>query len=249
MGSLRKHRRSGNSQTDVLGQCASAPRDGFSEVIPTEDEEHPLPTVEIPRAGVDPVLDKVAMTVAGADRSEGSEDDSRAQPGRRGYHAEIGAVARVRPVLRAAGEPGTHRVQMDVATGLQEMPIGLNDDGLVASPEQWAVRAVTAVESLGIDVVQVPHRAAEVRLGGAHEQVVVVVHQAVCVKLDQKPRRQLAQQCKKLDGVVGRLEHGPLGRSTVHDVIPSSGELETQRSCHRARRRKEAGDASRIVEP
>jgi hypothetical protein len=66
------------------------------------------------------------------------------------------------------------------------MPL-LDDNGLVTPLKDMAYPAVSSIEALGVDTVELAHPLSKVGIRGFHQQVVVIAHQAVGVDGPVKP--------------------------------------------------------------
>lgn len=169
------------------------------------------------------VDERVVLSEVGEQALDGQEP-GWAQPDRR-------LVARPRPFADTLAQLCSQRVAEDVADGGEQVFVLLHEERAVAALEEVAVAAVAAVEALGVDTVQVPHAAGEVRLRRLHEQVVVVRHQAVREPL---PAVALAAERECLEEAlavcrvpVDRLALVP----TCDDVEDSVCELDAGRAC------------------
>jgi len=77
---------------------------------------------------------------------------------------------------------------------MQQICIGINKNGLVAAPVQRAVTPLIAIEELRIHTIEMPHAAAEIPKRRMEQQVVVVAHQTIGMRLDAEPLDQISQQ-------------------------------------------------------
>ena len=89
-------------------------------------------------------------------------------------------------LLGGSGEPGTDRIEDDVAGQLQEIRVLVDNDRLIPSLEDVARSVVLTVEFLRIDAVEVSHAPREIPFGCFNQQMVVVVHEALAVILRAK---------------------------------------------------------------
>ncbi len=103
------------------------------------------------------------------------------QKGRRGGQTSRRPVARPRVGVGLAGAPGTYRIEHDVPTQLQQIAVPVNYDRLEAPLQDVTDTAVAAVEGLGVDTVDLAHGFRQIGFGRFHDQMEVIVHQAVGV--------------------------------------------------------------------
>ena len=73
---------------------------------------------------------------------------------------------------------------MEIAADLEQMRISINDNGFVATMQQVACPAVSAVEIDRVGSVEPMHKHIEISLRRHKEKVEVILHQNICEHLD-----------------------------------------------------------------
>ena len=149
------------------------------------------------------------------------------------FEADHRAIARPSPIRWGEGTARSHRVQREVAHQLAEVLVGLDDFGVEPSFEEVAAQAIPVVESPRIERVQVTHAGGDGRLGGLHQQVEVVVHQAVAVEIPAVPDDRPPEQLHERPTVdVGQVDELP-AVAAHRQVADGVGDLRSQWSGHR----------------
>ena len=77
--------------------------------------------------------------------------------------------------LKAKGTPGW----LDTKEAIEQIFIGIDEDGLIAAPKQCPIAPMAPVESLGIDSIDVAHDPGEVSVRSSKTQMIVISHQGV----------------------------------------------------------------------
>jgi len=158
----------------VLRVCLHKPKPGCDKALVPVDESmawrrkvlFALDVLEVAPTCLLPALTEVKEQLLAG------EEACWSSPDRRG-------VARPAPVIEAGADSGRERVANDVADGSEQVSVLLHKARAEAPLEEVAVAAVATVERLGVDAIQLPHGAGEVRVRRLDEQVIVVVHQTV----------------------------------------------------------------------
>jgi hypothetical protein len=132
------------------------------------------------------------------------------------------------PLARIATEPRPHGVEHHIARELHEVGVGFDQDRLVAPLEDVPDTSVASIRGLGVHPVQLSHAPGEVRLGGLHDQVVVVAHLAPRVTTPVEPIADLAEefQPQQAIDVVGIDRLATV--TTRSQVVHPSGKLDPQ---------------------
>ena len=109
---------------------------------------------------------------------------------------------------------------MNVAGDTQQVGVRVDDDRLVTAPEERSIGAHEPVVPLRVYAIDTAHRPREIPQGRAHQQVVVIRHQAVGVHLQPEALRRFRKRLQKeLVGLALRKAHLP-ATATVHHVVP-----------------------------
>jgi hypothetical protein len=124
-----------------------------------------------------------------------------------------------RPVLRPRAEAGSNGVEVDVAAGVHEVPLGLDDPRGEARAEEMTTSSVPLVERERVRAMEILDACGKVRLSGVHEHVDVVRHQAVRVAL---PAVALDRAGEQVD-VQLSIASNANDRSPIH---PAGGDVE-----------------------
>ena len=112
---------------------------------------------------------------------------------------------------------------MDIAHQLQQIAVGIHQDRLIPAPEKLAVAAVTPVEALGVDSVDMAHAPRDVGIWRLHEQMIVVWHQAIGANMDIPGRRGFLEKLDKYSVILVVIKYALSPAATVHYVIPGVG--------------------------
>ncbi len=86
-------------------------------------------------------------------------------PGRWCDTTQIGRIARplrVECVLRDLRE---NRVQVNIPTQLGQIAVRIDENGLEAAPNEWAIRPALAIVALRVDPVEMAQRATQMAAG------------------------------------------------------------------------------------
>ena len=102
-----------------------------------------------------------------------------ARPVGLGVQTDQGSVAAPAVGIGTIDHVGAYRVEVNIATDLQQVAAAVHQSGFEAALEQVARELVAAVECLGVHAVDVARQARQIGFSGADDQVVVVAHQAV----------------------------------------------------------------------
>jgi hypothetical protein len=100
--------------------------------------------------------------------------------------------------------------------------VGIHEDRLEPPPKEGPIRLLQAVIPLSVEPLEMTHGHTQVGAWGVHQQVVVVVHEAVGVELHSKGVGDLASQRQKKLSVRISLENGATPGPAIHDMIPGT---------------------------
>jgi len=92
---------------------------------------------------------------------------------------------------------------------------------------------MTAVERLGVDLVQAPHSSDQIRLEGFEQQVVVVVHEATGIATPALLLDLFGEEVDEALAIPVVGENRFTCISTGGNVVNGTGELEAERACNR----------------
>ena len=119
------------------------------------------------------------------------------------------------------------------------MAVFLDEDGLVSPLEQMTRPAMQVVEKLRIHAVQLPHPDREVAVRRFNKEMIVVVHQTVCVADPIVALVDVLERVQEIDTVLVAFVDGLLFITPGGDVVDSAGILYAQRAGHGGRISKE----------
>ncbi len=91
----------------------------------------------------------------------------------------VGAIAGPWPVARALHHAGPHRIELDIATDLQQIAVPIDKNCLEAPLEQMPDLGMPTVVRLRVDAVELLHQHREIGAARVQHEVVVIAHQAV----------------------------------------------------------------------
>src|SRR5262249_6120076 len=131
----------------------------------------------------------------------------------------------------ARHDTGRHRVSMDIAQESVEVPVVLDERGLVPALKQMADAIVAAVEPLGVDRMQAGHDFREGGGAGPDGEVRVVGHQAVGEELEAELLAAAREQTQVLVAVYVAAKECPALVAASGDVIQPAGDLQSRQSC------------------
>jgi hypothetical protein len=121
---------------------------------------------------------------------------------------------------------------VNVAGNLKEIGIGVHQDGFEASSKEGTVSAVAAVKPLGVDPAEMPEGPGEIGSRGAHQQVVVVAHERVGMRLQGEEGMAILHKRQEIF-VVGGVEKDLLAAgAAVDDVVPGAFEFQAEGAGH-----------------
>ena len=121
---------------------------------------------------------------------------------------------------------------MNVAAEPGQVGIGVDQDRLVPPAEKRPIPSRRAVHTLREDAAEMPHGPAEIAARRLQQQVIMVAHQAIGVRLDAEGFLQIAQQRQERAAARRIVEHLPPSQSPVHHMIPGTFVFDPQRSRH-----------------
>lgn len=150
----------------------------------------------------------------------------------RGDESRRGLVARPRIGIGCAGGPGAHRSEHDVSAELDQITVPVNYDRLEPALQDVADPAMTAVKGSRIDAVELAHGVREISLRRFHNEMEVIVHQAVGVQQQVNPGNDMPEQPKKPLPVFVIQKDVPSGVAPGGDVVEGPGIFDPQWSRH-----------------
>jgi hypothetical protein len=92
--------------------------------------------------------------------------------------------------------------------------------------------AVSSVESLGIDPVELPHPPAEIALRGLDEQMIVIIHQAVGMAKPVEPGNNGNEDVKKEQPILVVTKDRAAGIPSGGNMVNGTGILYAQWARH-----------------
>jgi hypothetical protein len=137
----------------------------------------------VDHAGVLRPLEECAISVASS-RLASSERQVYAMTAHKCIGLAVGVASEARPakVARFAHEPGADRVRLDVPAALEEIPLGVDERGTIATFPERPRAPVTPVEILHVTPAERLHHSRwRLPLASRDEQVYVIRHQDVRV--------------------------------------------------------------------
>src|SRR6266508_1528595 len=114
------------------------------------------------------------------------------------------------------------------------MAVFLNEDRLVAALEQMACPLMTFIKKLGIDADQLPHTQGEIAVRRLDQEVIVVVHHAVCMTEPVISFIDMLKRVQEVDAVLVVFENCLLFIAAGSNVIDGTGVFYTEGSGHAA---------------
>jgi len=123
-------------------------------------------------------------------------------------------------------------VQVNIASDLKKIIIGLYRNGFVSTAKQGPITFVLAVEPLGIDAIQVAHESGKVAFRGVDKQVVMVGHQAIGGDPDPEPGAGFSQGFQIQQIVFPIQKDCPAAETAVHHMVPGAGIFDAQWTGH-----------------
>ena len=126
------------------------------------------------------------------------------------------------------------------------MALLLDQEGLESPLKQMPHPAMSLVEGLGIDPIQLPHPQGEVPLRCLDEEMVMVLHKAVGMTEPVVASIHLVQKIEKGLPVLIIREDGPLVIASIGEVIDGPGALNAEWSDHQRKISDPKGHAKKI---
>lgn len=123
--------------------------------------------------------------------------------------AEYGSATAPGPVGRAPAKPRAHRVLSQVSRQLEKVIVARHEDGMKPTLEEMTGEAVASVEPLGVHTIHELNALRKIGLGRHEDEVIVVRHEAVRVRLPAKPPRHGLEESEE-EPMVLVVEVGPL---------------------------------------
>jgi hypothetical protein len=122
--------------------------------------------------------------------------------------------------IKPLRQPGTHGVSVDVPDQFEQVPVGINENRLVAAAKQGPVAVVIPVEPLRVDTINVAHASRDIRLRCLQQKVIVIRHEAVGGNTDIPGLRGLLEKIDKQDVIAPATENRLPAPAAVHCVVP-----------------------------
>ena len=121
---------------------------------------------------------------------------------------------------------------MNILNQFKQIPVSIHKNRFVAAPEQLPISVIAAVVSLCIHSVDMAHAARKICLGGLHEKVVMVGHQAVRRDPEIPCAGRFFEKFNETPVVIGIMKNGlahvQAGAGIVHDSDPQNEYEECQ---------------------
>jgi hypothetical protein len=124
------------------------------------------------------------------------------------------------------------RIEYHISARLKKMAILLNQDCLKPSLKEMPYPAMSLIESLRIDTVQLPHAFRKISIGCINEQMVMIVHQAVSVAEPIVSKGNIRKGIQEKRSILIVSENCLSFVSSTRNVIDSTWKFYTQRTCH-----------------
>ncbi|HSP29296.1 MAG TPA: hypothetical protein VLN74_12155 [Ilumatobacteraceae bacterium] len=96
-----------------------------------------------------------------------------------------------------------------------------DQSGMEAPTKEGTVPAQSIIDMARVQGTEALHRVGQVSVRAVPQQVEVVVHQAVGVRLDAESIEHVGQALPELDSIALSEEHVSVVGSTIHHVVPS----------------------------
>ena len=135
-----------------------------------------------------------------------------------------------------SNEPGSHRVQRDVAGNSEEVRFFLYQFRRETRLKQMTDAVVSAIERLCVGSVQLTHGERDISVGNLQQEMVVVAHQAIGVTEHIMLLGHGAEYGQQTPTIGVIPEDVSTLVSTRHYVVDATGDHETERPCHQRAR-------------
>src|SRR6056297_1816470 len=112
------------------------------------------------------------------------------------------------------------------------MAVLLDQNRLVAAPEELSVLPMGAIEALGIDAIDVPHATRQPPLRSLQQQMIMIGQQAVSRDVHIPALRRLAEDFQKRRKIIRLKKNIFSSAAAIHDVVPGAREFDAKRSAH-----------------
>lgn len=120
-----------------------------------------------------------------------------------------------------------------MATDRKQVRLFFKQHALEAPLKNGTHAFVTAIEVLGIDTVQLPHSSGQGRLGYLNDQVIVVIHQHVCMNEPSKPTNDIVEDIKKNATIITIQKDCLALGASARDVIDRTWKFNANGSGHK----------------
>ncbi len=110
----------------------------------------------------------------------------------------------------------------------------MNQDGFIASAEEWPIGVFEAVIALRVDAINMAHGTTEIAARGLQQEMIMIGHETVAV--DHHPKAFVRVGKRRQKGVVvgWGVKDALVASPSIHDMIKRVGILYTVRSRHEA---------------
>src|SRR4030043_1174926 len=96
-------------------------------------------------------------------------------------HPGSSTVTAPSPLLRTAFRLWPHRIQYNIPTDLKQMALLLYDYRRISSLKNMPDSFMPLVECLRVHAIKLPHSFRQVSIRGFYYEMIVIVHQPVCM--------------------------------------------------------------------
>jgi hypothetical protein len=124
------------------------------------------------------------------------------------------------------------RVEYHISARLKKMTIPLHENPLKSSLKEVSYPPVPLIESLGVDTVQLPHANRKIPIRCVDQQMVMILHQAVGVAEPIVTKINILKRIQERLSVPIVSENCLSFVPSAGNVIDSTWEFYTQRTCH-----------------
>ena len=154
------------------------------------------------------------------------------QPIWRGRLAHYGPVAVPCGLRRILDQAGTHGIENNVTSKLQQVSVLIYENGLVSALQEMPHSTMSPVKALGVDAIDLTHSLGKGGLAGFDQQVVVIVHQTPCPNRPIEALRDPAQVFEKRLAIAIVQENVLASVSPGHHMVESAFKFDSKRTAH-----------------
>ena len=122
--------------------------------------------------------------------------------------------------VKLIGNASPQGVSVNISDQLQQITVGVQQYRLVSAAEQRAVAMVSAIESLGVNAVDVPHASGEIGIRCLDQEMMVVGQQTEGRNAKIPGLRGFLEKFDKLSVVSFVRENGIAPPPAIHDMVP-----------------------------